>query len=82
MTNADNPFKQFYTESEAASMLGISVATLHSLLDQHIFNDGSQRPDELLLQSSDLVLLRFWNRSSPNPSPNPKVIRMPRRSRV
>jgi hypothetical protein len=78
MHNVENPFKQLYTESEAATMLGISVARLHSLLDQHVFNDGSERPDELLLQSSDLVLLRFWNRSSPNPN----VIRMPRRSRV
>lgn len=75
MPNADNPFKQYYTESEAALMVGISIARLHSLLDEHIFNDGSQRPDDLLLQASDVVLLRFWNRSAPNP----KIIRMPRR---
>ena len=78
MLDTDTLFKQFYTESEAALMLGISVSRLHALLDEHIFNDGSERPDNLLLQSSDVVLLRFWNRSTPNP----KIIRMPRRSRV
>ncbi len=75
MPNADTPFKQFYTEAEAALLLGISVNRLRSLLDEHVFNDGSERPGDLVLQSSDLVLLRFWHRSTPNP----KVIRMPRR---
>ncbi len=75
MPTADKPFKQFYSEAEAALILGISVNRLRLLLDENIFNDGSQRPDEIVLQSSDLVLLRFWHRSTPNP----KVIRMPRR---
>ena len=75
MPDADKPFKQFYTEAEAALMLNISLSRLHRLLDENIFNDGTPRPDNLLLRASDLVLLRFWHRSAPNP----KVLRMPRR---
>ncbi len=75
MPDVDKPFKQFYTEAEAALILGISLARLHALLDEHIFNDGSERPDDLQLRASDLVLLRFWHRGTPNP----KVIRMPKR---
>lgn len=71
----DKPFKQYYTEAEAASLLGISLARLRTLLDEYIFNDGSERPAGLRLQSSDLVLLRFWNRGTPNS----KVVRMPKR---
>lgn len=56
-------------------MLGVSIHTVRRLLDEHVFNDGSDRPEDLLLRASDLVLLRFWHRSEPNP----KVIRMPRR---
>lgn len=68
-------FKQFYTETEAALLLGISVPRLRAILDEHVFNDGSRRPEQITLQSSDIVLLRFWNRSTPNP----KILRMPRR---
>lgn len=74
MQNVDKPFKQYYTEAEAALILGVSLTRLHIILDEHIFNDGSERPDNLTLQASDLVLLRYWHRSTPNP----KVIRMPR----
>jgi hypothetical protein len=69
------PVKEFYSEAEAAQSLGISIARLHMILDKNIFNDGSPRPQELRFQSSDLVLLGFWNRCTPNP----KVVRMPRR---
>ncbi len=72
---SDQPFKQYYSEAEAAAMLGVSVHTIRRLLDQHVFTDGTERPEELLLLASDLVLLRFWQRSEPNP----KVLRMPRR---
>jgi hypothetical protein len=75
MPASDKPFKQFFTEAEAALLLDISVDRLRGLLDEHVFNDGCQRPDGLLLQSSDIVLLRFWHHSTPNP----KIIRMPRR---
>lgn len=75
MPSLEKPFKQSYTETEAALLLGISLGRLRLLLDEHIFNDGSKRPDELFLQASDIVLLRFWHRSTPNP----KVVRMPKR---
>ncbi len=75
MPNANRPFKQLYSESEAALILGISVERLRALLDEHVFNDGSERPEDLRLRASDLVLLRFWQRSRPNP----KVLRMPKR---
>ena len=65
-----------YTEAEAAKMIGISISRLHMLLDEHIFNDGTTRPADLQLRSSDIVLIAFWNRSTENP----KVLRMPRRS--
>lgn len=75
MQNADTTFKQFYTEAEAAMLLGISISRLRNLLDEHIFNDGTERPVGLRLQASDLVLLRFWNRGTSNP----KVVCMPKR---
>jgi len=75
MTNADMRHNDCYSEAEAARMLGISVSRLHMLLDENIFNDGSKRPEDLKLQTSDLLLLEFWNRSTENP----KVLRMPRR---
>ena len=67
--------KELYTETEAAEVLGISVARLHMLLDEHVFNDGTQRPPELNLTASEMLLLGFWQRSTPNP----KVVRMPKR---
>lgn len=75
MTRPVKPVKEFYTESEAAGYLNISLTELHSLLDKHIFNDGHARPEGLSFSEADLVLLGFWN-TSPE---NPKVIRMPRR---
>jgi len=77
MQSVDKPFKQSYTESEAALMLGISVYRLRSLLDEHVFNDGSLRPLNLVLQASDLVLIKYWHRGTTNP----KVIRMPKPAR-
>ncbi len=68
--------KEFYTETEAADVLGISITRLHMLLDEHIFNDGSTRPPEVKFTPTDLALLGFWQKSSPNP----KVVRMPKRA--
>lgn len=76
MHKAEKTHPDSYTEVEAAHLLGISVSRLHLLLDENIFNDGSKRPPDLLLRSSDLVLIEFWNRSTENPN----VLRMPRRS--
>ncbi len=75
MTNTSKPIKEFYTEVEAAEALSMSVTRLLMLLDEHVFNDGSARPEQLKFRNSDLVLLKFWDRSTPNP----KVVRMPRR---
>jgi len=68
--------KESYTEAEAANTLGISVSRLHLLLDENVFNDGSLRPENLVFRPSDVVLLGFWHRTSPNP----RVVRMPRRN--
>jgi hypothetical protein len=76
MTRPLKPAKEFYTESEAAGYLNISVSELHSLLDRYIFNDGNRRPEDLSFCEADLVLLGFWSSGQENP----KVIRMPRRS--
>jgi hypothetical protein len=70
------PMKDSYTEQEAAAALGISIPTLHNLLDEHIFNEGGPRPERVQFNSADLILLAFWRELMPNP----KVLRMPRRS--
>lgn len=75
MQNTTTPVKEFYTEAEAAEAIGVSIPRLHILLDEHIFNDGTERPGQLTFTSSDITLLSFWHRSTPNP----KVVRMPRR---
>jgi hypothetical protein len=75
MKNSTQPELFLYSEKEAARELGISLARLHQILDDNIFNDGTPRPAEMTFQGSDLVLLSFWSRSTPNP----KVLRMPRR---
>ena len=67
--------KEFYSEIEAAQALGISLARLHQLLDDNLFNDGLPRPTNVTFRYSDLVILGFWDRTTPNP----KVVRMPRR---
>lgn len=75
MTKPLKPSKEHYSELEAADHLNISLVRLHSLLDEHIFNDKVPRPPDLVFCDVDLVLLEFWIRSQENP----KVIRMPRR---
>jgi hypothetical protein len=75
MTRTLKPANEFFTESEAAGYLNISLYELYSLLDEHIFNDGSPRPQDLTFCEADLVLLGFWSKTRENP----KVIRMPRR---
>ncbi len=70
-----NVRKEYYTELEAAQTLNISLLRLRQLLDEHVFNDGKPRPDQLTFRLSDIVLLEFWDRCTPNP----KIVRMPRR---
>jgi hypothetical protein len=76
MTKPLSPQKEYYSESEAARFLNISLAHLYMLLDEFVFNDGSIRPMNLTFRDSDLVLLEFWSKSHENP----KVIRMPKRN--
>lgn len=75
MTRPLKPAKESYTEPEAAGYLNISINELHALLDEHIFNDGHIRPENLSFCESDLVLLGFWSEDRQHPN----VIRMPRR---
>jgi len=52
--------KQYYSEQDAASSLGITVPALHRLLDRYIFNDGTQRPANMELMLSDLLVLQYF----------------------
>ena len=74
MTIVDNN-ADLYSEQEVAGRLGISVSRLYDLLDRHIFNDGTARPEALTFTHAELVLLEFWL----NCEPNPKLLRMPHR---
>jgi len=58
-------------------MLGVTLARLHQLLDEHIFTDGGERPSSIEFTSSDLLLLSYWNASTESPAL--AVIPMPRR---
>lgn len=69
-----NVKKEYYTEVEAAQALNISLNRLRQLLDAHVFNDGKPRPEQLSFRLSDIILLEFWDHSTPNP----KIVRMPR----
>jgi len=75
MTRTFKPVKEFFTESEAAGYLNISLDELYSMLDEYIFNDGSPRPRDLTFCEADMVLLGFWSKNRDNP----KVLRMPKR---
>lgn len=76
MSSIPKPAKEYYSESEAAAVLGITLDRLRMLLDDNLFNDGSIRPEAITLLPSDLVLVSFWNKTAANP----KVVRMPRRN--
>ena len=77
MKNSNLPLRKVYTEQEAAHALGISLPHLQSILDEHVFNDGGPRPVNVMLEPSDLMLIEFWMQTTPNP----KVVRIPRRPR-
>ena len=76
MAIPSNAKKDYYTEAEAAQALNISLPRLRQLLDEHVFNDGKPRPEQLSFRLADIILLEFWDRSTPNP----KIVRMPRRA--
>jgi len=75
MATSNTKTKEYYSEAEAAATLGISISRLHMLLDENVFNNGMQRPADLTLRASDLIVLAFWNKCHHNA----KVLRMPRR---
>jgi hypothetical protein len=79
MTRRLTPVKESYTETEAAGYLNISIGELHALLDQHIFNDGKPRPEDISFCEADLALLGFWSRTQSTSNESAKVIPMPRR---
>jgi hypothetical protein len=60
--------KDYYSEAEAARVLGISIARLHQLLDQYIFNVGTRRPPNIEFTSGELLLLSYWNKESSSTS--------------
>ena len=41
MPNTMKPSQEFYSEVEAAEALNMSVTRLYMLLDEHVFNDGT-----------------------------------------
>lgn len=63
------------SELQAAQRLGITVNTLHKLLDDHIFNNGTQRPQDIRFTHADLLLLSFWCEPQGG-----KLLRMPKRA--
>ncbi|HZU22195.1 MAG TPA: hypothetical protein VE998_05125 [Terriglobales bacterium] len=76
MTESTAALKDAYNDLEAAAALGISVEELYELLDKNIFTDGKGRPERVMFQHADLILLSFWQKTTPNI----KIVRMPRRS--
>ncbi len=64
MTLAKVVSKDYYSEAEAARVLGISIARLHQLLDQYVFNVGTPRPPNIEFTSGELLLLSYWNKES------------------
>lgn len=61
-TTMPRPGKGYYTESEAARVLGVSVETLRSMVRHHILSSDPEAEVNLPMttfQPSDLLLLRF-----------------------
>jgi len=71
------PKDRLYDEKEAAAALGITVARLHEILDQHIFTQGNRRPEALQFTSNDLLLLGYWGNAQRTAAG--EVITMPKR---
>ncbi len=64
------------SESQAAQRLGITIDALYKLLDEHIFNNGTPRPEGIHFTHADLLMLSYW--CEPRSG---KVLRMPKRVR-
>lgn len=79
MTSSNRRLKETYTEAKAAAALGVTIVRLHQILDQHIFTNGSIRPESIEFTSNDLLLVNFWNKNANLPPPPPRILRMPKR---
>lgn len=64
------------SEVQAAQRLGITVDALYQLLDEHIFNNGTPRPQGIRFTHADLLMLSYW--CEPRSG---KVLPMPKRVR-
>ncbi len=78
MSSLNRSANELYSETEAAAAVGISIARLHELLDQHVFTGPHRRPEPIEFAARDLLLLRYWHGSS-KPARGNKVISMPKR---
>jgi len=76
MLNLKKPTKQYYSETEAAHSLCISVEALHEILDQRIFNQEHPRPAVLEFTHAELLLLSVWA----EPERGRNVVAMPSRN--
>ena len=75
MLNLKKPMKPYYSETEAAKSLCISVEALHEILDEHVFTPEHPRPEVLEFTHAELLLLSVW--AVPDRSHN--VLAMPSR---
>jgi hypothetical protein len=76
MLNLKKPMKQYYSESEAAHTLCISLEALHEILDKHVFNLEHSRPAVLEFTHAELLLLSVWA----EPERGRNVVAMPCRN--
>jgi len=65
MHNLKMSVKQIYNEREASEALGIALPLLHVILDAHIFNDGTPRPENVEFTSADLLMIAYWVEKTP-----------------
>lgn len=79
MRNLKASNHELYSESQAAELLGITVARLHQLLDENIFNDGTPRPADLDFTTGELLLINFWHLAPRKPKRAGRLIQWPRR---
>jgi hypothetical protein len=75
MLNLKKPIKQYYSETEAARTLCISLESLHEILDTHVFTADHPRPAILEFSHAELLLLSVWA----EPERGRNVVAMPRR---
>jgi hypothetical protein len=76
MLTLKKPTKQYYSETEAAHSLCISLEALHEILDKQIFNAEHPRPAVLEFTHAELLLLSIWA----EPERGRNVLAMPARN--